>query len=74
MDTPDTPDPTLTPATDEETEWALSFALRFDGRKHHHRADGLMARIVAAHLNRHMRQSGFVIMKVPPARYVPGGE
>ncbi len=64
----------LQPATDDETELALSFALRFDGRKHHHRADALMARIVAAHLTKHMRQSGFVIMKAPPARHVPGGE
>ena len=64
----------LQPATDDETELTLAFALRFGGREHHHRADALMARIVAGHLTRHMRQSGFVIMKVPPARHVPGGE
>ncbi len=42
-------------------------ALRFDGEKHHHRADKTMARIVAAHLNRHLQQSGLVVMKRPPA-------
>jgi hypothetical protein len=61
----------LTPATDEETEWALSFALRFDGRRHHHKADEAMARIVAAHLNQHLRQSGFVVMKKPAAQFTP---
>ena len=71
MTEPNTAD--LTPVTGEETEWTLSFALRFDGRKHHHRADEAMARIVTAHLNRHLRQSGFVVMKKPPARYRPRG-
>ena len=74
MDAPDPTSPDLRPATDDETEWALSFVLRFDGRKHHHRADEAMARIVAAHLNRYLRQSGFVVMKKPLARYIPGGE
>ncbi len=74
MDTPDPISPELRPATDDETEWALSFALRFDGRKHHHRADEAVARIVAAHLNRYLRQRGFVVIKKPPARYIPRGE
>ena len=37
MDTLDPISPELRPATDDKTEWALSFALRFAGRKHHHR-------------------------------------
>jgi len=46
--------------------FALAFALRFDGRRQHHRADELMARIVAEHLLPHLEQSGFVVMRRRP--------
>jgi len=40
--------------------------LQFDGRRHHHQSDRVMAKIVAGHLVRHLEQSGFVLMKKPP--------
>jgi len=46
---------------------ALSFALRYDGRKRVHDAADAMARITAERLVRHLQQSGFVIMKAPAA-------
>jgi hypothetical protein len=39
---------------------ALSFALRFDGRKAWHKGDELMARITAEHLIKHLELAGFV--------------
>jgi hypothetical protein len=45
---PDTP--TLRPATRDELTQSLSFALLFNGRKHLHDADEIMARITAARL------------------------
>lgn len=62
---PDAPD--LRPATAEELKEALSFALRFDGRKRHHHADGFMAELAAEKLIEHLRRAGFVVMKRPPA-------
>ena len=43
-------DPRLIPATAEDIEEALAFALRFDGRKRAHGGDELMARITAERL------------------------
>jgi hypothetical protein len=51
----------------EEIASALSFALRYDGRKRVHDAADAMARITAERLVRHLQQSGFVIMKSPAA-------
>jgi hypothetical protein len=45
---PDTP--SLRPATRDELTQSLSFALLFNGRKHLHDADEIMARITAARL------------------------
>ena len=56
-----TDDPQLRPATTDEIEASLSFALRFSGRKRVHQGDELMARITAERLAEHLRQSGFVI-------------
>ena len=56
----------LRPATAQEIATALSFALRYDGRKRVHHADDAMARITADRLVRHLEQSGFVLMKRPP--------
>ena len=63
------PEPTehLTPAEPDAVAEALSFALRYDGRKRVHDAADAMARITAERLVRHLQQSGFVIMKAPAA-------
>jgi hypothetical protein len=59
-------EPHLRPATPDEIATALSFALRYDGRKRVHHADDAMARITADRLMRHLERSGFVLMKRPP--------
>ena len=61
---PDTPH--LRPATADEIADALSFALRYQGRKRVHHADDMMARITAERLIQHLTASGFVVMKGPP--------
>jgi len=55
------------PASADEIVDALSFALRYDGRKRVHDAADVMARVTAERLVRHLQQSGFVIMKSPAA-------
>ena len=57
----------LRPASAEEIEQSLSFALRFDGRRRVHHADDAMARITAERLVAHLRKSGFVLMRRPEA-------
>ena len=57
----------LSPARPEDLVDALSFALRFDGRRRVHHADDSMARITADRLVRYLEKSGFVVMKRPPA-------
>ena len=56
----------LRPATADEIADALSFALRYQGRKRVHHADDMMARITADRLVQHLEASGFVLMKGPP--------
>lgn len=56
----------LCPATPTEIAEALSFALRFDGRRCVHDADHLMAHITAERLVKHVERSGFVLMRRPP--------
>jgi len=58
-------EPPLAPATPEDLVDALSFALRFEGRRRIHHADDSMARITADRLVRYLEQSGFVVMKRP---------
>ena len=58
----------LRPATPDEIADALSFALRYRGRKRVHHADDMMARITAERLVQRMEASGFVVMKGQPAR------
>ena len=53
------------PRTNEIAD-ALSFALRYQGRKREHHADDMMARITAERLEQHLEASGFVLMKGPP--------
>ena len=60
-------DKPLTPANRDDVQQSLAFVLRFQGRKRIHTADEAMARITAERLVDHLRQSGFVIMKKPPA-------
>ena len=56
-------EPRLTPATAEDLEQALAFALRFDGRKRTHTGDELMARITAEPLVKYLDRAGFVVMR-----------
>jgi hypothetical protein len=58
----------LQPATAADVAEALSFALRYDGRKRVHRADEMMARITAERLVEHLTRSGFVLMKAAAGR------
>nr|WP_294543760.1 hypothetical protein [uncultured Rhodopila sp.] len=58
----------LRPATAEEIADSLAFALRYEGRKRVAHADDIMARITADRLVRHLRGSGFVVMRAPPNR------
>lgn len=53
----------LRPATLDEIADALSFALRYQGRKRVRHADDMMARITADRLIQHLTASGFVVMK-----------
>ncbi len=53
----------LRPATAAEIADALSFALRYQGRKRVNHADDMMARITADRLVQHLTASGFVLMK-----------
>jgi hypothetical protein len=61
---PDKPD--LRTATADEVAEALSFALRYQGRKRVNHADDVMARITVERLVNHLQASGFVLMKAPP--------
>lgn len=58
----------LRPATSDEIADALSFALRYEGRRRMRDADDVMARITAERLIRHLEQSGFVLMRRPLPR------
>jgi len=60
--------PPLQPASAAEIAEALSFALRYEGRRRVHQADALMARITADRLVQNLTRSGFVLMKVPVGR------
>jgi len=57
----------LRPATPEEIAEALSFALRFKGRKPFPQSNSLMAQITAAHLVQHLQRCGFLLMKTSDA-------
>ena len=59
-------DENLSPLTQENVADAITFALRFHGRKRLNSAYEYMAQITAARLCEHLRLSGFVIMKKPP--------
>ncbi len=57
----------LRPASAEEIEQSLSFALRYDGRKRVRHADDAMARITAERLVQHLERCGYVVLKRPDA-------
>jgi hypothetical protein len=63
--TPMSDEPSLRPATPEEIEETLSFALRFKGCKRADIAGPMVAQIAAEHLRRCLEASGFVVMKRP---------
>jgi hypothetical protein len=65
-------DDKLTPADPSDFAGSIAFALRFNRRKRFHEGDKLMADITADHIVRHLDNSGFVIMKKPPA--LAGGD
>jgi hypothetical protein len=60
--------PPVRPVTEAELIESLAFALRYEGRKRVHHADDMMARITAERLVRHLRGSGFAVIKDPDAR------
>jgi len=64
-DVPVTEQTSLRPATSEEIEETLSFALRFKGRKRADVAGPMVAQIAAEHLRVCLETSGFVVMKRP---------
>ena len=57
---------TFAPPHADEIANALSFALRYQGRKRVHHADDTVARITAERIAQHLEASGFVLMKGPP--------
>ncbi|MDR3531740.1 MAG: hypothetical protein P4L90_14465 [Rhodopila sp.] len=61
-------DDRLRPATMDEIAESIAFALRYEGRKRVFHADEMMARITADRLVRHLRGSGFVVMRGAGAR------
>ncbi len=63
----DVPAPKLLPTTAEELELGLAYALRHDGKKQFKHSGEMMAQITASHLVRWLAQSGFVVMRQPPA-------
>jgi hypothetical protein len=57
----------LRAVTPDEFVEALSFALRFKGRKPFPQSNTLMAQITAEHLVEHLQRCGFRLMKEPDA-------
>jgi hypothetical protein len=65
-------DDKLTPADPSDLADAIAFALMFSGRKRLHDSDRFMARMAGDRIRRHLEDSGYVVMKKPPA--VGGGD
>ena len=55
----------LTPATRDDLEDAIAFALRFRSRKRVHAAGKVMAAITAERVVAYLEEAGFVVMKRP---------
>jgi hypothetical protein len=60
------PDPKLTLADPDALSDALSFALRFEGKRRYSDSDRFAADIIADRLVRHLDRAGYVVMKKPP--------
>ena len=56
----------LTPASRDDLEQAIAFALRFSGRKRIRTAGDIMAALTAERIAEHLADAGFVIMRKPP--------
>jgi hypothetical protein len=61
------PDDKLKPADSSGLADSFAFALRFSGRKRIHEGNQFMAKIAADPIVRHLENSGYVVMKKPPA-------
>lgn len=57
----------LSPTTAEELTTLLAFALRYRGKRRVHDADNFVMRVATERLVEHLRISGCVVMKKPPA-------
>lgn len=57
-------------ATDEDLEWSLGYAMRFDerGKAITGMRREVMLRVCAARLVKHLRMSGYIILQKPPAK------
>lgn len=64
---PDHPQQPPRLASDEEVLETLAFGLRYQGRRRVRDADDAMARIAARRLLELLRQSGYAVVKQPPA-------
>ena len=53
----------LRPATPDEVAEALSFALRYAGRRRVPHAESMRLRLTAERLAAHLEEAGFVVMK-----------
>ena len=62
-----TTDSPLRPAAPADVADTLAYALRYDGKRRVHHADGVMARITAEYLIQHLVRSGFVLMRSEPS-------
>ena len=56
----------LMPASRDDIERAIAFALRFSGRKRIRSAGDIMAALTAERIAEHLAEAGFVIMRKPP--------
>jgi hypothetical protein len=56
----------LTPASRDDLEQAIAFALRFSGRKRIRTAGDIMAALTAERIAEHLAEAGFVILRKPP--------
>ena len=56
----------LTPAKPEDIAEAIAYLLQFDGGKRTHRADEMMARIVAEQPVEALERAGLVVVQRPP--------
>ena len=56
----------VTPASRDDLELAIAFALQFRGRKRIRSAGEIMAMLTAERIAEHLEEARFVIMRKPP--------